>query len=112
MNEKRLCPKFEAVFGLLGRRWVGLIWEVLLSGPKRFGQIHDSIPQVSDRMLAERLRELETAGIVTRTVVPTVPVQVTYALTPKGEAFRAVMEAVHQWADSWIEIAVPNHEVL
>ncbi|MHB1610803.1 MAG: winged helix-turn-helix transcriptional regulator [Sulfobacillus sp.] len=112
MDDGRLCPKFEATFALLGRRWVGLIWEVLLSGPKRFGQLHDRIPQVSDRMLAERLRELEAFGIVTRTVVPTVPVQVTYTLTPKGEAFRPVLDAVHKWSDDWIETVIPNHETL
>lgn len=103
MERAELCPKFSETVGLLSKRWVGLIWEVLLAGPRRFGEIHDSIPQISDRMLAERLRDLEAAGIVTRTVVASVPVQVTYALTPKGEAFRSVLHAIHAWADEWVK---------
>lgn len=102
MERAELCPKFSETFTLLSKRWVGLIWEVLLAGPRRFGEIHDSIPQISDRMLAERLRDIEAAGIVTRTVVASVPVQVTYALTPKGEAFRPVLESIHAWADEWV----------
>lgn len=102
MERAELCPKFCDTFSLLSKRWVGLIWEVLLAGPRRFGEVHDSIPQISDRMLAERLRDLEAAGIVTRTVVASVPVQVTYALTAKGEAFRPVLHAIHAWADEWV----------
>lgn len=97
-----LCPKFEATFTLLSKRWVGLIWEVLLAGPLRFSQIESRIPALSDRMLAERLKDMESSGIVTRLVHPTMPVQVVYELTPKGQAFAPVLEAVHHWADEWI----------
>lgn len=103
-EDTRLCPKFEATFTLLSKRWVGLIWEVLLAGPLRFSQIESRIPALSDRMLAERLKDMEVSGIVTRLVLPTMPVQVVYELTPKGQAFAPVLEAVHHWADQWVEM--------
>ncbi len=104
-DRAHLCPKFESTIALLARRWVGLIWEVLTSGPYRFSQIQAQIPAVSDRMLALRLKEMEQAGVVSRTVLSTAPVQVLYKLTPKGQAFTAVLEEIHQWADQWTDAA-------
>lgn len=97
-----MCPKFEAAFQLLGKRWTGLIIQAMLSGRRRFTDISEMISQLSDRMLAERLRELEDAGIITRTVYPDIPVRVEYVLTDKGRDLQAVMEAVQSWADRWV----------
>lgn len=102
MNDLKMCPKFEAAFQLLGKRWTGLIIQAMLSGRRRFTDISEMISQLSDRMLAERLRELEDAGIITRTVYPDIPVRVEYVLTDKGRDLQAVMEAVQSWADRWV----------
>lgn len=102
MNTK-LCPKFESAFELLGKRWTGLIIRVLLTGVHRFTEISEMIPQLSDRMLVERLKELEAAGIVKRNVYPETPVRVEYDLTEKGHDLELVMDQVQAWADKWVE---------
>lgn len=99
---KHLCPKFEQAFELLGKRWSGLIIQVLMNGPMRFKDISAMIPDMSDRMLTERFKELEQAGIVTRTVYPEMPIRIEYGLTEKGKALRPVMDAVQNWGEDWI----------
>ena len=95
------CPKYHRAVELIGRRWTGAILRVLLSDVSRFSAICDSVPGLSDRMLAERLKELEAEGIVTRTVVPEKPVRVEYALTAKGRDLESVIGAVSGWAERW-----------
>jgi DNA-binding HxlR family transcriptional regulator len=99
---EQMCPKFEAAFELLGKRWTGLIIRALLSGPKRFKDISEMIPNMSDRMLAERFKELEAAGILVRHVYPETPVRIEYELTEKGKALAPVMDALQAWADQWV----------
>jgi DNA-binding HxlR family transcriptional regulator len=99
----KLCPKFETAFELLGKRWTGLIINALLSGCHRFGDISEMIPQMSDRMLVERLKELEASNIVKRTVYPETPVRIEYELTNKGKDLHLVMEQVQHWADKWVD---------
>lgn len=101
MENHHLCPKFESAFTLLGKRWTGLIIRVLLEGPKRFKDLSDMIPNMSDRMLAERFKELEAAGILIRHVYPDTPVRIEYELTEKGRALKPVMDAVQKWGDRW-----------
>lgn len=100
----KVCPKFESAFQLLGKRWTGLIINVLLTGPKRFKQVAGEIPQMSDRVLAERLKELEEMEIVVRQVYPETPVRIEYTLTAKGKDLKKVMEQVQCWADRWIPL--------
>ncbi|MCC2684912.1 MAG: HxlR family transcriptional regulator [Paenibacillaceae bacterium] len=100
---QQLCPKFENAFELLGKRWTGLIIHVLMDGPKRFKDISEVISGMSDRMLAERFKELETAGIINRTVYPEIPVRIEYSLTEKGKALAPVMQQVQKWAEQWVE---------
>lgn len=102
MQDFDLCPRFEAAVGVIGKRWTGLVIEVLLQHPQRFSEIAQAIPHVSDRMLAERLKELEAQGIVDRHVYPETPVRVEYSLTDKGRDLAPVMQALHEWANSWI----------
>ncbi len=102
MQEEKLCPKFEAAFQLLGKRWTGLIIRVLLQGPQRFRDISAVIPAMSDRMLAERFKELEAAGILKRLVYPETPVRIEYELTEKGRALQSVMDEVQHWGDNWL----------
>lgn len=102
MDNFHLCPKFECAFALLGKRWNGLIIRVLLVGPKRFSDISYMIPQLSDKILAERFKELEAEGIIQRNVYPETPVRIEYQLTDKGIALKSVMDEVQKWAETWI----------
>lgn len=100
-QEMQLCPKFESAFELLGKRWTGLIIRVLLSGPKRFKDISDLIPSMSDRMLSERFKEMEAACILIRHVYPETPVRIEYELTEKGKGLEKAMEELQKWADRY-----------
>ncbi|WP_028402111.1 winged helix-turn-helix transcriptional regulator [Ectobacillus panaciterrae] len=101
-HNSSLCPKFESAFTLLSKKWTGLIIQSLLHGPMRFREVADIIPNMSDRMLSERLKELESEGIVIRTVYPEVPVRIEYMLTDKGKALESVMGEVQKWAEEWV----------
>ena len=98
-----LCAKFHKAVELIGRRWSGAVIQLLLRGPARFAELRDAIPDISDRMLSERLRELEEEGIVARTVIPETPVRVEYALTAKGRALEPALGAIGKWAEKWAE---------
>lgn len=102
------CPRYEAAMGLLGKRWTGLILRALLSGCDRFGSIAAYVPGLSDRVLSERLKELEAEGIIGRHVHPETPVRIEYRLTPKGEELRQIVESVQTWADRWVEAETPQ----
>jgi DNA-binding HxlR family transcriptional regulator len=95
------CPAYRRAIELIGRRWTGAILRAMLSGEARFSDIAAAVPGLSDRLLSERLKELEAEGIVIRTVVPSTPVRVDYALTAKGQALNEVIVAVSTWAESW-----------
>jgi DNA-binding HxlR family transcriptional regulator len=97
-----LCPRYHHAVELLGRRWAGAIVRVLLSGPMRYNELRTRIPDISDRMLAERLRELEAEDILVRTVIPEAPIGVEYALTDKGRALEVPVMAIGKWAEKWI----------
>ncbi|PCK21166.1 transcriptional regulator [Bacillus pumilus] len=99
--EFQLCPHIQQAFLLLGKRWNGLIIHVLLDGPKRFKDLTDIIPSISQKMLAERLKELEQEGIIARTVLPETPVKVIYCLTEKGNALNDVFGEVSRWAGEY-----------
>ncbi len=97
-----LCQKFHRASELIGRRWTGAIIYVLLRAKCRFATLREAIPQITDRMLSERLQELEQEGIVERTVVPEAPVRVEYALTRKGRALASVMDEISAWAEKYV----------
>jgi DNA-binding HxlR family transcriptional regulator len=103
MNDFHLCPRFEYAFGLLGKKWTGLIIRVLMNGPRRFSDIRDLIPELSDRMLTERFRELESEGIISRNVYPEIPVRIEYELTEKGRDLESSMDELQKWAEKWIK---------
>jgi DNA-binding HxlR family transcriptional regulator len=102
-----LCGRFHRASELIGRRWTGAIIFVLLKSRCRFATLRDAIPDITDRMLSERLQELEQEGIVERTVVPETPVRVEYSLTKKGRALAAAMDAIAEWAEKWIDLPAP-----
>jgi DNA-binding HxlR family transcriptional regulator len=103
MDNFHLCPKFELAFELLGKRWTGLIIRSLQDGPKRYKDISQIISGMSDRMITERFKELEEAGIVKRNVYPEKPVRIEYELTEKGKALSPVMDEVQNWANNWVK---------
>jgi DNA-binding HxlR family transcriptional regulator len=98
------CPAYHQAIELIGRRWTGAILRAMLSGQVRFSDITATVPGLSDRLLSERLKELEGEGIVIRTVVPSTPVRVEYALTEKGQALNDVILAVADWAETWVPV--------
>ena len=98
-----VCPYFHEAIELLGKRWSGAIVHALLTGPKRFSELTHTIPQISDRLLSIRLRELEACGIVAREVYDRAPVRVEYALTPKGRALEPAVTAIRTWAREWLQ---------
>ncbi len=100
--EGAFCPVFHRAVELIGRRWNGAIVRALLSGAVRFSELTESIPELSDRMLSERLKELELEGIVARTVLPETPVRIEYHLTEKGRALTPVLDAISAWSYAWL----------
>ena len=102
-----LCGQFHRASELIGRRWSGAIIFVLLKARCRFATLREAIPDITDAMLSDRLRELEAEGIVERTVIPETPVRVEYGLTRKGRALAPVMEGIMDWAHKWTDTPQP-----
>ena len=97
-----VCPLYHEAAELIGRRWTGAVVRALADGAIRFGEVTAAVPGLSDRMLSERLKELEAEGIVARVVVPDYPVRIEYRLTAKGRDLGAVMDAIAAWAHRWL----------
>ncbi|MGY4688293.1 winged helix-turn-helix transcriptional regulator [Salibacterium sp. K-3] len=110
MASMRVCPKFEEAFQLLGKRWIGIIIRVLEDGPKRFNEIAEQIPEISKKMLTERLREMEEEEVVQREVFPETPVRIMYSLTEKGEAITPALAEIQKWADNWVDAGTDGTE--
>jgi DNA-binding HxlR family transcriptional regulator len=98
-----VCPYFHQAVELVGKRWTGAIVGVLMPGPRRFSEISQAIPQISDRLLSMRLRELEAELLVERHVHPGSPVRVEYGLTPKGRALEPTIAQLKVWAREWLK---------
>lgn len=99
-GRERYCPSFHHTIELLGRRWNGVILQALMTDTERFGEIRAAIPGLSDRLLAERLRELEREGLLSR-ICPDESSIPRYVLTAKGEALAPVVDAISAWAADW-----------
>ncbi len=97
-----MCPRYEHAIQILGKRWTGLLLDALMSGPRRFCEMTTLVDGLSDRVLSDRLRELELEGVVQRVVYPQIPVRVEYQLTEKGYALKPVIDAIHAWAEQWV----------
>ena len=100
----QLCRKFHRASELIGRRWTGAIIYVLLNCRCRFATLREAIPDITDRMLSERLQELEQEGIVERNVIPETPVRVEYTLSVKGRGLATTIEAISIWAEKFIPL--------
>ncbi len=102
------CPRYEHAAQLLGKRWTGLLLDALMNGPRRFCELTSLVEGLSDRVLSDRLRELEVEGVVQRVVYPNIPVRVEYQLTEKGYALKPVIDAIHTWANTWVTLPIPS----
>ncbi|MEO8580410.1 MAG: helix-turn-helix domain-containing protein [Gemmatimonadales bacterium] len=99
-----VCSRFHRAIELIGSRWTGAILQILLQGKTRYAAIKGAIPDITDRMLSERLRSLESEGLVTRVVVPETPVRVEYDLTRKGRELQDALTEIGHWAERWIPL--------
>ena len=102
-DEPKVCARYHHAVELIGRRWSGAIISVMLAGPQCFNELLAAVPGLSDRLLSERLRELESEGLVRRTVRPGPPVRVSYELTPAGDSLKPVVDALGKWAERWVK---------
>jgi DNA-binding HxlR family transcriptional regulator len=100
-EESPMCQHFQRAADLIGKRWNALIVRALQSGAVRFSDLKAGIPNISDALLSERLKELETEGIVTRDVTPSTPVLIEYHLTDRGRDLGTVMDELGKWAERW-----------
>jgi DNA-binding HxlR family transcriptional regulator len=98
-----LCPRYQKAVELIGRRWTGAIIRILLAGPRRFNELLAAVPGMSDRLLTERLRELEGQELIRREVRGGSPVRVVYSLTCAGAELKEALDALGRWAERWIE---------
>lgn len=102
------CPRYHHAVELIGRRWTGAILRVIYDGAHRFSDIAGAVPGLSDRLLSERLKELEAEGIVTRSVYPDTPVRIEYCLTEKGRDLGRVLDEISRWAERWIDPGIAD----
>src|SRR5208283_5854677 len=95
------CFSYASLMDLLGRRWMGIILRVLMTGPHRFSEILAAVPGLSDPLLTQRLRDLEARSLVDRRVLPTSPVRVEYELTEAGRDLERAVRVLSEWAEKW-----------
>jgi DNA-binding HxlR family transcriptional regulator len=101
------CPYYHEAVELIGRRWTGAILRVLMDGPLRFSEIAQAVPELSDRLLSERMKQLEGRGIVERRVIPGPPLRVEYELSRMGHELEPALAELQQWAKRWLRSRVP-----
>jgi DNA-binding HxlR family transcriptional regulator len=101
IEEAPICEHFQRAAALIGKRWVPQIVRALQTGSARFGDLKQAIPNISDALLSERLKQLEVEGIVTRDVTPSAPVLIEYHLTQRGRDLTKVMDELASWAERW-----------
>lgn len=99
---ERVCPRFHQAIELVGKRWNGAVIRALMDRPRRFGELLEAIPDLHDRLLSERLKELEAEQIVRRRVYPKTPVRIEYALTQRGRDLERILSEVERWAHRWL----------
>ncbi len=102
-HSTQLCEKLQTALDLLSKRWNGLIVGALLERPLRYSQLSAKVEVIGDRMLSERLKELEEHGIVERRVTARPVIRAEYRLTKKGRAFGRVLGAMSRWAEEWVD---------
>jgi len=99
-----VCPHFHRAIELIGKRWTGAIVFALTDGGMRYAELGKAIPGLSDRLLSQRLRELEEEGLVERQVEAGTPVRVTYSLTVVGQELNPALRELKSWAKRWQQV--------
>lgn len=94
------CP-VETTLTLISDKWKVLILRDLLTGTKRFGELKRSVGNVSQKVLTAQLRQMETSGLVQRTVYPEVPPRVEYSLTALGQSLKPILDAMYSWGEAY-----------
>lgn len=94
------CP-VETTLTLISDKWKVLILRDLMPGIKRFGELKKSVGNVSQKVLTEKLRQMEESGLLVRTVYPEVPPRVVYALTPLGRSLKPILDAMQAWGEQY-----------
>jgi DNA-binding HxlR family transcriptional regulator len=102
VERRTCCTYYHRAVELIGKRWSGAILAVLLDGPLHFSDIGRAVPEISDRLLSERLKELEAEGLVERRVIEGAPVRTEYSLTKKGQALEPALRTLQAWARSYL----------
>jgi DNA-binding HxlR family transcriptional regulator len=98
------CPRFHEAVELVGKRWTGAILAVMLQGGRmRFSEIAQAVPALSDRLLSERMKELEKRSMVERRVGGDTPGRVVYELTPMGRDLAPALSELEAWAHRWLD---------
>jgi len=96
-----VCGRYHEAVELVGRRWSGAILFSLIDGPRYFSEVAAAVPGVSDRLLSQRLRELESEGLLERAVHDGPPARVSYELSASGVALEPALRALYDWAQAW-----------
>lgn len=104
LTDTAFCPRYQRAVEVIGRRWTGAILRALLLDVTRFADLRAVVPGLSDRLLAERLKEMQEEGIVERVVHDETPVRIEYLLTQKGRELHDAVYALSRWADRWIPL--------
>lgn len=101
-KELPACP-VEITMGLIGDKWKVLIIRDLLTGTKRFGELKKSLNGITQKVLTNNLREMETSGLVNRKVYAEVPPRVEYSLTETGLSLKPILDSMVVWGNSYRE---------
>ncbi|MBC6608666.1 helix-turn-helix transcriptional regulator [Hymenobacter sp. BT188] len=101
-NTLNLCP-VRTTMNVLGGKWKLLILSYLLHGPQRYGELRRAIPEITEKMLIQELRELELDGILTRTVYQQVPPKVEYSLTEQGQLIQPLLNSLTEWGHGYLQ---------
>jgi DNA-binding HxlR family transcriptional regulator len=96
------CPLYHEAVELVGRRWTGAILQVLMGGALRFSEVAQAVPELSDRLLSERMKELERRGMVERRVISGPPLRVEYSLSKMGRELEPALSELERWANRWL----------
>lgn len=104
ITDTAFCPRYHHAVEVIGKRWTGAILRAMLLDVTRFADLRAVVPGLSDRMLTERLKELQDEGIVERTVHAETPVRIEYRLTQKGLELHDAVYALSRWADRWVPL--------
>ena len=94
------CP-VEVTMDVIGGKWTPVVLAHLKEAPRRYSELRRLIPDITEKMLTQRLRELEAAGIVSRDLVTATPPHVTYDLTRDGRTLSPILQAMYDWGDQW-----------